>query len=302
MLKQLLQHLTDNDLLEDHQSAYRTGHSTETAVLSVIDGLLVNADNRQVSMLALLDLSAAFDTLDHSIMLTRLERTFGISQTALTWFSSYLDSRQQCVSVGGHTSEFCPLNFGVPQGSVLGPVLFTLYTQPLSDVISSHQCDFHKYADDTEINRSAPPDQFDSAQHTVSLCVDDVLRWMTNNYLKLNTDKTEAMPVSTSGRSTQVQSTSVTIDGHKIPFQSNVKYLGVVIDQSLTFHDHISTVCRNAFLQIRRISSIRRCLSTSSAAKLVLAMVISRLDYCNSILHGLPADEISRLKAEIPSR
>ena len=87
------------------------------------------------------------------------------------------------------------LVYGVPQGSVLGPVLFTLYSQPLSDVISVHNCDYHKYADDTELSKSAPPDQFTSALSCIQTCIDDVLLWMNSNKLKLNTDKTEVMPV-----------------------------------------------------------------------------------------------------------
>ena len=296
VLKQLLQHLSVNNLLEINQSAYRTDHSTETAVLSVINELLANADNRHVSMLTLLDLSAAFDTLDHSVLLKRLEVTFGVRKTVLSWFKSYLSNRTQCVSVGGHTSDSCKLDCGVPQGSVLGPVLFTLYTQPLSDVIASHNCDFHKYADDTELHRSAPPDSFTSAQSVVQRCVDDVQVWMSNNYLKLNTDKTEAIPISTSARAAPFSNQSTVIGGLSIQFQSCVKYLGVKIDQSLTFQDHISSVCRAAFLELRRISSIRRYLSKDATAKLVSAMITSRLDYCNSILCGLPAGQISRLQ------
>ena len=134
VLKQLQKHLSENNLLETNQSAYRKDHSTETAVLSVFDGLLKKADERLVSLIALLDLSAAFDTLDHSILLTRLDVTFGVRGTAYKWFLSYLQDRQQSVLIDGVLSN--PMWYGVPQGSVLGPVLFTLYSQPLSDVIT----------------------------------------------------------------------------------------------------------------------------------------------------------------------
>ena len=129
--------------------AYRKDHSTETAVLSVLDGLLTKADEKLVSLVTLLDLSAAFDTLDHSVLLHRLETTFGIHSVALSWFKSYLTGRSQSVIIDSKVFSPSPLACGVPQGSVLGPVLFTLYSQPLSDVISSHGCVFHKYADDT---------------------------------------------------------------------------------------------------------------------------------------------------------
>ena len=141
--------------------------------MSVLEGLLTKSDQKLVSTLALLDLSAAFDTLDHAILLRRLQSTFGISGVALSWFESYLSDRMQSVMVDGLMSTPIPLVFGVPQGSVLGLVLFTLYSQPLSDVIACHICDYHKYADDTEIPDSAPPSDFTSAQSNIQSCISD---------------------------------------------------------------------------------------------------------------------------------
>ena len=142
-----------------------------------------------MSILALLDLSAAFDTLDHAILLRRLESTFGISGVALSWFESYLSDRTQSVVPDGLMSTPIPLVFGVPQRSVLGPVLFTLYSQPLSDVIACHSCDYQKYADDTEISDSAPPSDFTSAQSNIQSCISNTLSWMQSNKLKLYTEK-----------------------------------------------------------------------------------------------------------------
>ena len=116
--------------------------------------MLVTADERLVSLIALLDLSTAFDKLDHSILLKRLEVTFGVRDAALEWFASYLRDRCQLVIVDGTASAPSSQVYGVLQGSVLGPVLFTLYPKPLSGVISAHGCDFHKYADDTELSHS----------------------------------------------------------------------------------------------------------------------------------------------------
>ena len=159
-------HLSGNNL-DIFQSAYSQNHSTETAVLSVLEGLLGSADERLVSLVALLDLNAAFDTLDHLILLKRLPTTFGVRGTVLDWFVSYVSGRFQTVIVNGVVSASRPLVYGVLQDSVLGPVLFTLYSQPLSDVISVHNCDYHKYADDTELSKSAPPDQFLSVQSCI---------------------------------------------------------------------------------------------------------------------------------------
>ena len=127
------------------QSAYRKDHSTKTAVMSVLDCLLLKANERLASLIALLDISAAFDTLNHSIPLKRLEVTIGVRDAALGWFASYLSDRCQSVIVDGIVFAPSLLKYGVPQGSLLGLVLFTLYSQPLSDVISAQGCDFHKY-------------------------------------------------------------------------------------------------------------------------------------------------------------
>ena len=187
VLTQCQTHLNNNDLFEVNQSAYRKYHSTETAVLSVLEELLSNIDKKLVSIVALLDLSAAFDTIDQGILLSRLEHSFGFHGKVLDWFASYLSERIQFVCVDNIMSASSPLTFGVPQGSVLGPVLFSLYTQPLSDVIKSHQCSFHKFADDTEISQPADPKSFFPAQDSVQSCISDVLSWMNFNKLKLKT-------------------------------------------------------------------------------------------------------------------
>ena len=141
VLHQLRGHLLTNNLSETFQSAYRAHHSTEAALLDVMNRLLGSADEGRVSILTLLDLSAACDTLDHSILLTRLHDLFGISGKAFEWFSSYLSHRFQSVGVNGLSQK--KLHHGVPHGSVSGPILFTLYTQPLSGIISQGKCNHH---------------------------------------------------------------------------------------------------------------------------------------------------------------
>ena len=166
VLHQLRGHLLANNLSETFQSAYRAPHSTETALLDVTNCLLGSADEGRVSILTLFDLSAAFDTLDHSILLTRLHDMFGLSGKAFEWFSSYLSDRFQSVSVNGRVSSQKKLHYGVPRGSVLGPILFTLYAQPLSDIFQ-RKCNHHKFADDTQLYRSSAPTYFHSLIHDV---------------------------------------------------------------------------------------------------------------------------------------
>ena len=199
--------------------------------MSVLEGLLTKSDQKLVSILALLDLSAAFDTLDHAILLRRHESTSGISGVALCWFKSYLSDRTQSVMVDGAKSTPIPLVFGVPQGSVLRPVLFTLYSQPLSDVKSCHSCDYHKYADDTEISDSAPPSDFTSAQSNIQSCISDTLSWMQSNKLKLSRENKRDEP---SVRISSVGCESADIGGSTFSSQTTVTYLGVHLDQTLS--------------------------------------------------------------------
>jgi hypothetical protein len=296
VLSQLQKHLCENNLVEVNQSAYRKGHSVETAVLNVMDGLLTNTDEKLVSLVALLDLSAAFDTLDHYILIKRLETTFGVRGIVLEWFISYVSERFQSITANGLVSDPCPLLYGVPQGSVLGPVLFTLYSQPLSDVISQHNCHFHKYADDTELSQCGLPNNFELTKLSVQNCISAISEWMDSNKLMLNTDKTEVLTVGTTSRVNQVDCDTIQILDSNISFQKSVKYLGVRLDQTLSMSDHISDVCRSLFLSLRRIGSIRPYLSERATSCLVNSIITSRLEFGNSILTGITADQLNRLQ------
>ena len=170
-MDQLRSHLETNKLSEILQSAYRAQHSTETALLKVTNDILTDCDSGNVSLLTSLDLSAAFDTIDHSILLQRLEITFGVSGTALEWFKSYLSNLHQAVVLKGKKSSDHLLKYGVPQGSVLGPVLFTLYTQPLVQEIVKFNLKYHFYADDTQQYDSVQCKSFEDLCHRMECCI-----------------------------------------------------------------------------------------------------------------------------------
>ena len=153
-----------------------------------------------------------------------------------------------------------------------------------------------KYADDTKLSKGASPDQFNSVQSCIQTCIDDVLIWMSSNKLKLNTDKTEVMPVCSISRVALVESECANISGNSVPFKMSVKYLGVHLDQTLSMQQQINNICHASFLELRRAATIRPYLSQSATARLVMEMIISCLDYCNSVFTGLPADQVTQLQ------
>ena len=277
-----MQHLQSHSLLEPFQSAYRKCHSTETALLRVVNDLLQASDSGCVSILSLLDLSAAFDTIDHNILITRLCSTFSCSGMVLDWFISYLSCRTQSVFVG-HESTPSVMKCGVPQGSVLGPLLFTLYTHPLSAVICQSDLSYNFFADDSQLHKSSVPSGFPVLACCLKDCIEVVAEWMGDSKLKMNDDKTELMAIGTRSKLRQVipHLAPVAISGCDIPFSQSVRNLGFYLNETLSMDAHIKYLCRILFCQLRRIGQICSFLFTDAANKLAVSIILSRLDYCN---------------------
>ena len=189
---QLQTHLDEAGLMTAFQSAYRKHHSTESALLNIQNVILLNMAKGSVTALTLLDLSAAFDTIYHTILLDRLNVYYGLSELALGWFKSYLSGRTHSVRVGSTLSHPAALHYGVPQGSVLGPILFSLYTNPIGSIIHSHSSiNYHFYANDTQLYITLSPENFSHSIQKLKNCLNDIQNFMFANKLKLNPDKTK---------------------------------------------------------------------------------------------------------------
>ena len=298
---QLTAHLRLNGLIEKFQSAYRTLHSTETALLRVQNDILRAVDDSGAAILVMLDLSAAFDTIDHDVLLDALEHQFGLVGTVLRWFGSYLRGRVQAVKIGRAVSDFIELAFGVPQGSVLGPVLFTLYTSSLGAIIRRHGLQYHLYADDTQLyiafslKGNVGERSKEEAIALIEACARDIRAWMANNYLKLNEDKTELLVFTSKRSSTPDIAVSIGNDLISIT-EDPPKNLGVYFDKYLCMEKHMDTLAKSLNSSLFKIGKIRKYLDKKSCASFTNGLFTMRLDYCNGLFFGLPKKLLDRLQ------
>uniref|UniRef100_A0A3B5PWV6 Reverse transcriptase domain-containing protein n=1 Tax=Xiphophorus maculatus TaxID=8083 RepID=A0A3B5PWV6_XIPMA len=189
---QLKQFLDYNGILEVFQSGFKTLHSTESALIRVFNDILLACDSGNHVVLILLDLTAAFDTVDHGILISRLHHVVGIGGTVLKWFRSYLEERTISVKIGDSESSAASMPYGVPQGSILGPLLFSLYLLPLGSVLRKHGISFHCYADDCQIYLPLKQKDVHSIKHLLA-CLGDIKAWLALNFLNFNENKTEVM-------------------------------------------------------------------------------------------------------------
>ena len=289
-------HLSSFPSIAAFQSAYRKYHSVETALLRIQNDLLLGIENRHVTALVLLDLSAAFDTIDHNILLTRLASVFGICGSAIDTLASYISNRSQFVKIDSHSSDAATLSSGVPQGSVLGPLLFSLYTTPICHLLENSGVSFHLYADDTQLYIAFFPQDHSSALLHLSSILDSVHAWLTSNRLVVNASKTEYLLVGTKNQRAKLLSTSLTFKGSDLSPSQTVRNLGVHFDSDMTLTKHISSVCSSSYYIIRQIRQIRSSLDRKSSILVANALVSSKLDFCNSLYYGLPHSSIHRLQ------
>ena len=296
VLEQLNKYLSTHELLNKHQSGYRAGHSCETLLMGMFDDLLLEVDRGNVVGLFLLDMSAAFDTVDHVKLLQVLERRFGICGTALNWFFSYLSSRSFRVNAGGDLSRVISLICGVPQGSLLGPVLFLLYVEELQDLVEPYGLRIKLYADDSQLYISLVPadeDGWKSAKERIEECLRSVKIWMSEHWLKCNEAKTEFLLLGKNSALEKMRfKPCVDFGGVEVsPVDCNGKTgktLGVYLDTNLTMERQVHNVRKQCGLLLKNLWQVHRCLDHTTKVLLIKQLIISRLDYCNILYVGLP--------------
>ena len=297
--KQLLVYLNSQCLFNPYQSAYRSNHSTDMALLKVTGDVFSAMDHGLLTLLGFLDLQSAFDSVDHGILLDRLSETYGISGMAHNWFKTFITGRSQFVKFRSFDSQSHAFPSGVPQGSVLGPIIFILYTQDIIPLVQNLGLNINVFADDIQVYGSCSSGDTSQLCARLTSCISSVGSWLRSNRLLLNSNKTEFMWCSTRQRQRSVPSDPIVLDCHPIHPASSVRCLGVLFDCNLSFDAHITKTVSTCFGALRQLRSVRRCVASPLLLQLIRSLVLSRLDYCVVLLAGLPQTRLYRLQSVI---
>ena len=275
---QIYQHLSTNKLLSSHQSGFRPGHSTMTCLLDVSDFILGNMDHGSLTCGVFLDLSKAFDLIDHSILKSKLAHV-GIIDHALHWFDNYLTGRTQSVCVNGASSEPMDLNSGVPQGSVLRPLLFLIFINDLPNCVK--QSKVVLYADDTALffaNKDVM-----TIERVLQEELNFLNNWFHKNGLIVNCSKTNFMVFGTSQRLVKTSRPVLMLSDSFLPVKEFSKYLGVIFDSNLNWHGHIDTIASKVSRRLGLLSRIRKYISIDVCKHLHNSIVQPLYEYCNIV-------------------
>ena len=291
-------HMTENDLHIKSQYGYKKGHSTETLLLNILDHLYNACDQQMASILMLLDLSAAFDTVDQEKLLKILQLEIGIDGTALKWFSSFLKGRSQRVKIGESYSYAVLLEFGVAQGSVLAPPLFGIYIRSLCKHIEPTSFLPYGFADDHQLWKTfLPLLQINALGNDLRNCFDTISKWMNEFFLCLNPGKTKILVIAPPSVKDKIIIQGVFLNNNCVRFVSSAKNLGVILDDELSFAPQITKVVQSCFFFIRRLSKISYNLRYEDIRTITSACIFSKIDYCNSLYFGVNESLINKLQS-----
>ena len=293
----LKHHLADASLLDIFQSAYKKGHSTESALTRIHNDILRAINDGDFVILVLLDLSEAFDRVGHDILITRLKHRFGITGKALGWIQSYLPGRTQFEEIGTERSSSRNLFCGVPQGSVLSSILYSMYTSPLTGIISKHNMNHHFYADDSQIYLSFKPSaagEPTTSKLRIESCI-HVNNWMSANNLMLNHDKTGLLVLHARHRP-QPPLESILAFSDVIYSSNSAKNIDARFDTVMSMDKQINSICQSAFYHLLNIAQISKHISFRHCETLIHAFVTSKIDHYNILLSGLKQDQVRKLQ------
>lgn len=287
--EQINSYINESGLLTENQSGFRLKHSCITTLIDVVEDVRREIDDNHVGILVLLDHSKAFDSVDHGILCSKLRHVFHFSSTSTRLIQSYLKFRSQSVFVKGSVSKPLSLSSGVPQGSILGPLLFTLYINDLPLYIS--HCKTHMYADDVQLFLCIPLDQFDEAICMVNEDLDSVYKWASANGLSLNPRKSKCLLIH---RKSLKRDINLIINHEKIQCVSSVKNLGVIFNDTLTWHNHINNIVGSTYNKLRILWSSQPFTPQNIRILIAKTYLMPSLFYACEIFSN--CDSVSRRK------
>ena len=277
----LYSYLCVNNLIYSKQSGFRKRHSTETALIGIIDELLFNLDSDRVSGMILIDYCKAFDMVDHSIPF-QTPQTYGLDNKSSIWFRSYLNERRQLVSKGNIESPTACVRHGVPQGSILGPLLFIAFINDLPLHVSSAQIDL--YADDTTLTSAANFDSVGVLQSSLTTAISEVDQWATANKLPLNEGKTKVLTITGKRLSTRINhDLAIVVNGKQLENVRCAKLLGLGIEHKLTFIPHVEKLRKKLSQRIGILKRIKYCLPLKHRLIFYNTMIRPVIDYVNVV-------------------
>uniref|UniRef100_A0A1Y1M732 Reverse transcriptase domain-containing protein n=1 Tax=Photinus pyralis TaxID=7054 RepID=A0A1Y1M732_PHOPY len=278
---QLSSHLCFNKIIPNVQSGFKVGHSCNTALLKIVDDIMIASDKGHLTTLVLLDFTKAFDTINHKLLISILHYS-GLSHTARKFMISYLEDRVQAVSTAGIMSKFLHTSCGVPQGSVLGPILFNIYISTFP--LALKHCTSHFYADDAQLYYSFDPSEVQLACHRINEDLTRIANVSKDHGLFLNSVKTQAILFGRDKHRLEAKGyVQIAIGGKAISIEDCVNNLGLVVDSNLRFKNHISRCIQRGYASLKIIYRTRHLLTRMQKATLCNAMVLSGLNYCDTV-------------------
>ena len=293
----LQEHLNVNDLNVREEYGYKREHSTEMLLLWVTNHLLEACDKNMPTVVLLLDLSAAFDTVDHEKLLDILEVEIGVTGVALEWFKEFLTNRTQRVKIGETFSDVALLLYGVIQGSILGPRLFNIYIRSIYKRVKPTKFEIVGFADDHQLMKQfALSLKLKALGDDIRNCLKVIADWMNEYFLCLNQSKTKILIVAPPSIQAEIVISGVLLENSCIRFVESAKNLGIIIDSVLNFEEQIAKLVKSCFSTIRKLAKVKIYLSQQHLQTLVSSLIFSELDYCNSLYYGLPASTINKLQ------
>jgi len=290
VLSQLLEYIDQKQVLQVTTSGYRKGHSTASVLLRIRDDIIRAMKNGELTLIAFADFSKAFDTVDYCIVIRKLH-AIGLSKAALLWFLSYLTNRQQFVQVNDKQSSLANVQFGVPQGSILGPVLFNLYANDMQDCLQDG-CSCFQYADDTTVLHHATPKNFDVCVDKMKKTLSSIESWAADSNLLLNETKTKQMIITT-----KQMSKVHNLDGYTPPLTlkdktvdrvEKFKLLGTWLSEDLKWTEHVNEVTSSCYKVLATLRKIKNVTPQETKKSLVQSLVLSKLNFNDSVTYPLP--------------